>query len=232
MTEASCGYSTGDILAYVAGDLGEEASAAVAEHLGECEGCREDAVVFTGLADELPGCCAEEVVRWHRFTTPFGTMYVAATDRGLVRVSWQQRSQETFEREMEERFPDRPVVHDPDALAEVERQLREYFGGDRSRFDLPVDLSALSPFERRVLESARGIPYGQVVPYSELAQRIGKPKAARAVGNALGHNPVAIVVPCHRVVRRDGGLGGYTGGVRYKRDLLKIEGRDDLARAS
>jgi methylated-DNA-[protein]-cysteine S-methyltransferase len=159
-------------------------------------------------------------------------MYLAATDRGLARLSWRQPSPDAFEREIRTRFPGRPIIHDPEALAETERQLREYFSGDRSRFDLPVDLTALSPFERRVLETTRRIPYGQVVPYAELARRIGKPKAARAVGNALGHNPVAIVVPCHRVVRSDGGLGGYTGGVRYKRDLLKIEGRDDLARAS
>jgi methylated-DNA-[protein]-cysteine S-methyltransferase len=134
---------------------------------------------------------------------------------------------------MEERFPGRPVVRDGERLVEAERELREYFAGERSSFDLPVDLSSLSPFDRRVLEVAfRTIRFGEVVPYAELAKRIGKPKAARAVGGALGRNPVAIVVPCHRVVRSDGSLGGYGGGVRYKERLLEIEGRRDLLRAS
>ncbi len=98
---------------------------------------------------------------------------------------------------------------------------------------MEVDLSTLTEFERSVLaELTEAIKFGQVLPYSELARRIGKPKAARAVGNAVGVNPVPIVVPCHRVVRLDGGLGGYGGGVEYKERLLRIEGRGDLLRAS
>ena len=106
--------------------------------------------------------------------------------------------------------------------------MEEYFAGTRTVFDQDVDLSVLSDFERSVLQTAREIPYGEVIPYAELARRIDKPKASRAVGNALGHNPVAIVVPCHRIVRSDGSLGGYTGGVEFKRKLLAIEGRLDL----
>ena len=125
---------------------------------------------------------------------------------------------------LREEFPDRPALRDPDALADVERQLAEYFAGSRRRFDLEVDLRPLTRFQRRVLEAAREIPYGRVVPYAELARRIGRPRASRAVGNALGHNPVGIVVPCHRVVKSDGGLGGYTGGVEFKERLLALEG--------
>ncbi len=157
-------------------------------------------------------------------------MYVAASERGLVRVSWGM-SLNDFVRETEARFAGRPVVRDGDALAAAERELREYFAGERSEFDVPVDLSALSEFERRVLDAARKLGFGEVVPYSELAKRIGKPRASRAVGNALGHNPVAIVVPCHRVIRRDGSLGGYGGGLEYKERLLELEGRADLLRA-
>lgn len=170
-------------------------------------------------------------VRWYRFPTPFGSMYVAATEKGLARVSWEQRDEDAFVAEMEGRYPDRPVVRDPEALAPAERELREYFAGERERFDLRVDLDALSPFEQRVLRAARRLGHGQVVPYAELARRVGRPRAYRAVGNALGKNPVAIVVPCHRVIRSDGSLGGYGGGPEYKGYLLRLEGREDLLRA-
>ncbi len=227
-----CTRTEDEVLAYVCGELPGTDEVELALHLGECGPCREQAVEFTALTRELPACCAAEAVRWHRFGSAFGTMYVAATDRGLVKVSWQQSDDEAFVDWLEQRFAGRPVVQDGEFLAEAERQLREYFAGERSRFDLPVDLSALSPFQRRVLETAfRTIPFGQVVPYAELARRIGKPKAARAVGGALGRNPVAIVVPCHRIVRGDGGLGGYGGGVEFKERLLALEGRDDLLAA-
>lgn len=229
MTARGCTVTEEQILAYVAGDLSGEDELAIAQHLGECGECCEQAAEFTALGCCLPDCCARDTIRWHSFDAPFGKMYVAATDRGLVRVSWQQRGPDAFVREMERRFPGRPVVRDGEMLAEAERELGEYFAGARSSFDLPVDLSSLSPFDRRVLEVAfKTIRFGEVVPYAELAKRIGKPKAARAVGSALGRNPVAIVVPCHRVVRSDGSLGGYGGGVKFKERLLEIEGRRDL----
>lgn len=231
MTGESCGCTTERVLAFVCGELADREGLEVAEHLGECGPCRDEAAEFRLLEGALRACCAEEVVRWHAFPTPFGRTYVAATDRGLARVSWGQPDDDAFVGGLEARFPDRPVVRDPRGLAEAERQLREYFAGERDRFDLPVDLGALSGFDRRVLEAARGIGYGQVVPYAELARRIGRPKAARAVGGALGRNPIAIVVPCHRVVRTDGGLGGYGGGVEFKERLLALEGREDLLRA-
>lgn len=231
MTGDGCGYTTEQMLAYVCGELVGRQEVEVAEHLAECSACCDEAVEFRLLGSVLGDCCAGEVVRWHGFPTPFGRMYVAASERGLVKLSWRQPGDDAFVAWLEERFPGRLVVHDPEGLAEAERQLREYFAGARDRFDLPVDLCTVSDFDRRVLEAARGISFGQVVPYAELARRIGRPKAARAVGGALGRNPVGIVVPCHRVVRKDGGLGGYGGGVEYKERLLTIEGREDLLRA-
>ena len=127
------------------------------------------------------------------------------------------------------RAPRRHPNQVPEALADVEREVTEYFRGERTEFDMDVDLGVLGAFERGVLEElTEAIRFGQVIPYSELAKRIGKPKAARAVGNAVGANPVPIVVPCHRVVRLDGSLGGYGGGIEYKERLLEIEGREDL----
>lgn len=171
---------------------------------------------------------ADRVVRWHCFETRFGGTGVAATDRGLARVTWQEEGDGAFVANLEERFPDAPVVPDPEGLREAERQLSEYFRGDRESFDLPVDLTRLSPFDRSVLRAASGLDFGQVAAYGEVARRIGRPRAARAVGGALGRNPVPVVVPCHRIVRSDGGLGGYGSGIEYKERLLRIEGREDL----
>lgn len=180
---------------------------------------------------EETGGQPDGAVRWQRFETRFGETRVAATDRGLARVAWQEEGDGAFVAELEERFPDAPVVPAPERLREVERQLSEYFRGDRETFDLPVDLDPVSEFDRRVLRAASNLDFGQVVTYGELARRIGRPRAARAVGGALGRNPVPVVVPCHRIVRGDGGLGGYGSGIEYKERLLRVEGREDLLRA-
>ncbi len=109
-------------------------------------------------------------------------------------------------------------------LAEQARQeLVEYLGGKRAFFSVPVDLSEVPDFQRRVLETARTIPFGEARPYAWVAQRIGHPRAVRAVGTALGRNPVPLILPCHRVWRSDGGLGGYLFGVEIKSRLLQLE---------
>lgn len=109
-------------------------------------------------------------------------------------------------------------------LAEQARQeLVEYLGGKRAFFSVPVDLSEVPDFQRRVLETARTIPFGEARPYAWVAERIGHPRAVRAVGTALGRNPVPLILPCHRVWRSDGGLGGYLFGVEIKSRLLQLE---------
>ena len=197
---------------------------------GRPHGPEDDAAGWAALARLLGDQRPDEAVRWSGLDTPFGAMYLAATGRGLARVSWDQPGEDAFVDELERRWPDRPVVRDPAALAEARAQMEAYFSGERDRFDVAVDLSDLPPFQRDVLEAVRRVPFGDVVPYAELARRIRRPRAHRAVGNALGRNPVAIVVPCHRVVRSDGTLGGYGGGVAYKERLLRLEGRSDLLR--
>jgi methylated-DNA-[protein]-cysteine S-methyltransferase len=104
--------------------------------------------------------------------------------------------------------------------------LEEYFNGARNRFEIEYDLSGLTNFQRLVLEAVQQVPKGSYVTYLELAKRIGRPKAARAVGQALGSNPIPILIPCHRVIATDGSLGGYSapGGVETKSELLKMEG--------
>jgi methylated-DNA-[protein]-cysteine S-methyltransferase len=106
----------------------------------------------------------------------------------------------------------------------IESEIREYFEGKRTDLrDVPVDLSKCTPFERRVYEATRQIPFGKVATYGQIAKAIGHPNAQRAVGNALGKNPIGVVIPCHRVVAADS-LGGFTGGLEYKKKLLRLEG--------
>jgi methylated-DNA-[protein]-cysteine S-methyltransferase len=111
---------------------------------------------------------------------------------------------------------------EPGAFAETERQLDEYFAGQRTAFDLPLSMHG-TPFQRSVWSALREIGYGQTASYGEIARRVGRPGAARAVGIANGRNPISIVVPCHRVIGADGSLTGYGGGLERKRYLLELE---------
>ena len=211
--------------------LGDEDDLAAAEAAAAPGSVRRRAGQYTELVHLLVAQDPDDAVRFDGFPTPFGTMHVATTGVGLARVSWHAGSDAAFARQLESRFPDRPVVRDPHALAEARAQMERYFRAELDRFELPVDLGDLPPFQRSVLEAVRTVPFGHVVRYADLARSIRRPTAARAVGNALGANPVAIVVPCHRVIRGDGTLGGYGGGVEYKERLLALEGRGDLLRA-
>jgi methylated-DNA-[protein]-cysteine S-methyltransferase len=152
---------------------------------------------------------------------PFGKVFLAKTDEGLCRVSFRRGEDELVDDlEQRELLPERSSGQ----LDSERRQFEEYFEGRRQRFELPVDLRWGTPFQRKVLEAANEIPFGQCACYTDIAERIGHPRAQRAVGNALGKNPVAIVIPCHRVVASGGRLGGYTGGLDIKRTLMDIEG--------
>jgi methylated-DNA-[protein]-cysteine S-methyltransferase len=115
-------------------------------------------------------------------------------------------------------------------LAEAVRQLREYFAGKRKDFDLPLVLEG-TEFQRKVWRKLQEIPYGETISYGVLAKRVGNPRASRAVGSANGKNPIPIVIPCHRVIAGDGGLGGFGGGLSVKQKLLAIE-KAPLAKAA
>jgi methylated-DNA-[protein]-cysteine S-methyltransferase len=156
--------------------------------------------------------------------TPIGTVMVAVGPRGLVAVRL-DASEAAFVSGLRRTFGVAPVRSAARA-GEAARQVREYLQGTRLRFDLPVDLSAATDFQRRVLLAAAGVPRGEVTTYADIARRIGRPRAARAVGQALSRNPVPVVVPCHRVLAADGSLRGYLGGsgVAAKLKLLQLEG--------
>jgi methylated-DNA-[protein]-cysteine S-methyltransferase len=163
-------------------------------------------------------------VAYARVGSPFGDLLVAGTRRGLVRIAFlPSAGEEEVLAELAGRLSPR-VLEAPGRLDEVRRELEQYFAGRRSRFELNVDWRLSSGFNRRVLRSTARIPYGATSTYAHLAKRAGSPRAYRAAGNALHRNPIPIVVPCHRVLRSGGDLGGYGGGLEMKEGLLRLEG--------
>ena len=154
--------------------------------------------------------------------TPVGVLGLAAGARGLRHLTF-VRGEDDFLEHLLVEHGDVAILKSAE-LDEVRRALDRYFAGKRLDFDLAVDLGDLAPFHRRVLNATARVPAGRVATYTQIAARAGSPKASRAAGNALHNNPVAIVVPCHRVLRTDGSLGGYGGGLPIKEWLLRHEG--------
>ncbi|MEG3626116.1 methylated-DNA--[protein]-cysteine S-methyltransferase [Streptomyces sp. C6-003] len=165
---------------------------------------------------------------WAVVGTDIGPLLLAATREGLVNVVFHATDavRDRALRRLASRLGGEPVEAPASPLlAEVIRQVEAYFAGRRDAFDLPLDWSLISGFNREVLrELASGVPYGSVVGYGDLAGRVGRPGASQAVGLAMAANPLPVVVPCHRVVESDGGLGGFGGGRDTKRKLLALEG--------
>jgi methylated-DNA-[protein]-cysteine S-methyltransferase len=155
--------------------------------------------------------------------SPVGTLLLVSSARGLAVLHYIDGPLEPLLEELAARRSPR-IVESPRALDEWRRELDEYFAGRRQAFESAIDWEAMPPFQQRVLRATAAIPYGATATYSDVATRAGNPRAQRAAGTALGRNPVAIVVPCHRVLRRGGGLGGYTGGLDRKHYLLELEG--------
>lgn len=154
--------------------------------------------------------------------TPVGKLLLAATDRGLVRVAYEREGHEAVLALLAERLSPR-ILEAPGRLGEAARQVEEYFAGRRTSFDIPVDLSLSAGFRRTVLQHLSDIRYGSTESYGEVARAVGNPRAVRAVGSACATNPLPVVVPCHRVLRSDGSLGGYVGGLDAKASLLRLE---------
>ena len=155
--------------------------------------------------------------------SPIGPLLVGATSRGLCRISFDaDRDPDAELEQLADRFGTR-VLRVPGRLDAVRRQLDDYFGGQRRTFELEVDLTGVPAFQQQVLRELALVPYAETATYGGLAQRIGRPRAARAVGGALNRNPVPIVLPCHRIVGASGSLVGYGGGLERKRALLDLE---------
>jgi methylated-DNA-[protein]-cysteine S-methyltransferase len=155
--------------------------------------------------------------------SPFGQLLLAATPRGLVKVSFPQFGTEATLEELATKISPR-VLEAPTRLDEVRRELDLYFDGKLAEFDLPLDWRLSDGFRKKVQQAINRIPYGRTRSYTEVARSAGNERAVRAAGTACGANPLPIVVPCHRVLRSGGALGGYGGGLPMKEALLKLEG--------
>jgi methylated-DNA-[protein]-cysteine S-methyltransferase len=195
-----------DIARALGAGIGEQAATAAARLADRVE--RED------LAE----------VAYASFDSPLGTGLVAATRRGVVRVGLpNERLDETIERLAADVSP--RILELPGRLDDARRELDQYFEGRRRRFDLELDWRLVRPgFYSRVLRETAKLPFGVTASYGEIADRAGNPRAYRAAGTALGHNPIPLIVPCHRVLLAGGRVGNYGGGPEMKEWLLKLEG--------
>jgi len=150
-----------------------------------------------------------------KIDSPLGSLYLVASANGLLEVS-RQKSTAPMAASLEGSAPEIRI------LAQAERELTEYFAGKRHQFDIPLDVRG-TPFQQQVWRALQKIPYGLTCSYKDIAARIKNPNAVRAVGGANGKNPLCIVIPCHRVISADGGIGGYSSGLAMKRKLLALE---------
>jgi len=155
--------------------------------------------------------------------SPLGPLLVAATEQGVVRLAYRREDHDAVLHTLAERVSPR-LLHAPHQLDNAARQLDDYFAGQRREFGLPLDLRLSRGFRRQVLDHLVNIGYGHQESYAAVASLTGHPKAVRAVGSACATNPIPIIVPCHRVLRSDGSLGGYVGGLAAKQALLRLEG--------
>jgi methylated-DNA-[protein]-cysteine S-methyltransferase len=162
-------------------------------------------------------------VAYANVESPFGELLVAATPQGLVRVGLPNQDADELLEDLAARVSPR-VLEAPASLDDARRELDSYFEGRLTEFDLPLDWQLSRSFRQRVLRAVAAIPYGQTRSYTEVAAGAGNERAVRAAGTACGSNPIPIVVPCHRVLRSGGALGGYGGGLPMKEALLRLEG--------
>lgn len=200
----------------------------VTECLGllRATGSDADSDVAVGAARdhlrEALGQRGQPVVRFDSLGTPVGRVFVGVSYRGVCDITLGDPGEDAYRRRLLQRAPE--AFRDPSAVEPALTELDAYFQGRLEQFTQAVDLRGVTAFTRSVLRVTRRIRFGQLLSYGDVARRIGAPQASRAVGGALGRNPVPIMVPCHRVVARGGRLGGFTGGLDRKRVLLLIEG--------
>jgi methylated-DNA-[protein]-cysteine S-methyltransferase len=178
---------------------------------------------LTAAIAQRAGKAALLDVAYGELDSPIGELIVFVTPRGLLRIKYADEPIEGVLAEVASRVSPR-ILRAPARTDEARHELEAYFGLRRRTFNLPIDWSLVRGFTASVLRQTARIPFGDVLTYGQVAAQAGSPRAARAAGNALGSNPIPIVVPCHRVLHADGGLGGYSGGLDRKRYLLALEG--------
>jgi len=243
-----CDVACEALPARIVGDLTADDQGWLLEHSSECRYCANELRSYDRLSDVLVAAGAldadalepppvklprRDQVWYTRIDSPIGDLILAATDRGLREIEFGTDVEDPDFADRLRRRGAEPVHVDhiedanPAARQNLERaaaQISEYFSGQRAGFDVPLDWGAMPPFQRSVLEATADVPFGHLDTYAGIARKIGKPGATRAVGNALGRNPIPVIVPCHRVIRSDATIGGYTGGLDKKQRLLSLEG--------
>ncbi|MDN7246796.1 methylated-DNA--[protein]-cysteine S-methyltransferase [Planococcus shenhongbingii] len=167
------------------------------------------------------------LIEWSILEHSQWKLYVAKTSKGLCYVGSPGQTFEDFQKYINKRFPTAELRENRDALSPYIQELNDYFDGFRTAFTLPIDVKG-TPFQEEIWQALQEIPYGQTVSYSEIAARIQRPAAVRAVGTAIGANPVLITVPCHRVIGKKGTIAGYRGGLELKSFLLELETADKV----
>ena len=161
-------------------------------------------------------------VRFSSVQTVIGTIFVGVSDQGVFDLAFGLRGEGAYRERLARRAPE--AWRDNPGLRSIIGEIRAYFTGNLRDFSVPIDLRTVTPFTSQVLREAQAIPFGELVSYGELAARVGSPRGSRAIGGALGRNPIPVIIPCHRVVGHSGHIGGYTGGLQKKRALLRLEG--------
>ncbi|TWT24826.1 methylated-DNA--[protein]-cysteine S-methyltransferase [Planomicrobium sp. CPCC 101110] len=164
----------------------------------------------------------EQTIEWTVLKHGQWELYVAKTNKGLCYIGSPGSSFDEFKVYFSKRYPDFTLAENPEALTPYVQELVNYFSGTKQAFSLPIDVKG-TPFQEEIWRALQTIPYGETVSYSEIAALINRPSAARAVGSAIGANPLLILVPCHRVIGKNGAITGYRGGMDLKRFLLDLE---------
>lgn len=163
-----------------------------------------------------------KTIEWVKLENGQWKLYIAKTEKGLCYVSSPGEAFENFESQLGKRFPAAELSQNSQALEPYANELNNYFNGTKQSFSLPVDIKG-TPFQEEVWQALKEIPYGRTMSYSEIAASINRPSAVRAVGTAIGANPLLITVPCHRVIGKNGAITGYRGGLELKQFLLELE---------
>ena len=161
-------------------------------------------------------------LRYFTYNSPIGDIYVVSTEKGICRVDFKTSENELVQR-LERKFR-KDVIKDPNFFNSLITKLDRYFSGKPTRFTFPINFIEGTDFQKRVWRALLEIPFGEVRSYKQIAQQVGNPNAYRAVGSAVGKNPINFIIPCHRVIRSDGKLGGYGLGIDLKKKLLQMEG--------
>ncbi|KAA3619960.1 MAG: methylated-DNA--[protein]-cysteine S-methyltransferase [Calditrichaeota bacterium] len=237
--------SENDFIAFFCHEMDGENKHIFQQHLQKCQQCIGDFETYQNIFDgmqtifqsqgkeispsQMHTIMLEETqkrkIYYSRLNfSGFPSISAAMTNLGLVKIFLGEMDLFKLDERLNRLFPGKWLIHSEEALYPVQKQLQEYFNKRRTSFDLQLDRSLIKgDFQSKVLDEIMHLGFGEHLTYGELAKRINQPTASRAVGNALGKNPIPIIIPCHRILAGHGQLGGFTGGIELKKELLKIE---------